>query len=107
MRGAERELVAHDRACVSAAEVRAGLADFGRVFAHLRPFEQKQLLRLLLRRAKLVTGNWCWKSTAGPAPPSRKPPSKRTTTRGSLRHRSGSPDRWPKAPSETFGRFNY
>ena len=53
MRGAERELVAHDRACVSAAEVRAGLADFGRVFAHLRPFEQKQLLRLLLRRAKL------------------------------------------------------
>ena len=53
VRETERELADFDRGCVTPAEVRAGLDDFGRVFAHLRPFEQKQLIHLLLRRAEL------------------------------------------------------
>lgn len=50
---AERELTALDAASVDAESVRDGLRHFGRAFTHLRPFEQKELIRLVLKRAEL------------------------------------------------------
>ena len=41
---------------ITAAAVRAGLVNFGRVYAHLRPFEQRDLIRLLISRAELHDG---------------------------------------------------
>ena len=53
VREAERELAEIDRALVSPESVRSGLLNFGKVFPSLRPFEQRELVRLLLRRAEL------------------------------------------------------
>jgi site-specific DNA recombinase len=50
---ADRELRALAEGGVTAEEVTAGLHDFERVFEHLQPFEQKELVRLLLRQATL------------------------------------------------------
>lgn len=33
--------------------IRTGLANFGRVFAHLQPFEQRELVRLVLKQAQI------------------------------------------------------
>ena len=40
-------------ATITSDDVRAGLTNFGRVYAHLRPFEQRDLVRLLISRAEL------------------------------------------------------
>lgn len=50
---AELELASIGRAEVTAAAVRDGLLNFERVFPHLRPHEQRDLVRLLVRKAEL------------------------------------------------------
>lgn len=48
---AERESADIDKASVTPDAIREGLLHFGRAFAHLRPYEQKELIRLVIKRA--------------------------------------------------------
>ena len=50
---AEQDLRDLTPAAVTPNDVRAGLKEFGRTFAHLRPFEQKELIRLVIRRVEI------------------------------------------------------
>ena len=53
----ERELQDLQHTAVTGDGVREGLRQFERVFVHLQPHEQKQLVRLVLRRAEVWTGS--------------------------------------------------
>ena len=49
----ERQVVARRRGIVGTEPVRAGLMNFARVYEHLKPFEQQELIRLVLHRAEV------------------------------------------------------
>lgn len=50
---AETRLTELQRAKISAESIRGGLANFNRVFEHLQPHEQRELVRLVLKQAQV------------------------------------------------------
>ena len=68
--------------------VRASLARFKDVYAQLTPFERRELMRLLLRRAEVSDRQTCLRSTRSQRRKWRRPRAVHA-----LRHQTGSPGR--------------